>query len=772
MTTKVITKIQKRDGRVVEFDPQKITQAIYKAFIATGEMGDNEKSLSEAQRLTPIAIELFSRTVNGSPASVESMQDVVEQVLMAAGHYQTAKAYILYRAEHESEREVKSVIGVEDDLGLSLNQLKVFERRYLRHDAEGNVLETPRQLFTRVAQAIAENEKKNQKEWADKFLTIMTAFEFIPAGGYLRSAGIKKGMLANCFVLPVEDSLESIFDAVKWMSLVHQKGGGTGFNFSNLRPKGDYVLSSGGFSTGPISFMKVFDAATRQVMQGGYKQGANMGILNVNHPDILDVITCKTEEREVNNFNISVGITDNFMQAVKADKDFSLINPRTKEIVQQLSARSLFNQIVTLAWRTGDPGMIYLDAINRHNPVIDTLGSMIATNPCGEQPLHPFDVCNLGSINLSKFVKNNNESKEKLPVTRLINWQRLEEVIRLAVRFLDNGVDVSIYPIPQIETMAKANRRIGLGVMGWADMLYQLEVAYNSKEALTLAGKIMKFIYSVSHHESEQLAEEKGVFANWKGSIYDKKGIKQRNIAITTIAPTGTISMIADCSSGIEPVFALSYIKNVVDDQGLTYINPYFETALKQAGLPEDIYQEVLETVARLGSCQSVNLLPKKIRNVFVTAHDLSWKDHVLMQAAFQDHTDNAVSKTINFPHDASIEEVEQAYLLAWELGCKGITIYRDGSKKTQILQSSQPNKETKQETVQPIIQSKVKIKPLKQRMKENGIKNNSPELEKTKKNTKNYQLSSEVCPECGSPLQMSEGCSMCLNCGFSKCSL
>jgi ribonucleoside-diphosphate reductase alpha chain len=750
--SKMITTIQKRDGRNVAFNPNKVTQAMYRALMATHEVDGEKKSLAEAGRLTPIAIDLFARTVDGHPLHVETMQDVVEQVLMAAGHYKTAKAYILYRAQHKQARKVKEIIGVEDDLGLSLNQLKVMERRYLRHDEEGKVTESPRQLFERVARAIAANEKRERKSWEKQFLAMLTALEFVPGGAYLRSAGFERGMLANCFVLPVEDSMEGIFNAVKWMALVHQKGGGTGFNFSKLRPKGDYVTTSGGFSSGPISFMKVFDAATRQVMQGGFRKGANMGILNVNHPDIFNFISCKTEEHEVNNFNISVGASDIFMKAVDKNKEFDLVNQRTGEVVQTVSARALFDQIVTLAWRTGDPGMIYLDAINRTNPVIKTLGPMTATNPCGEQPLHPFDVCNLGSINLAKFVKASRLQSTDYgkKTVDLIDWRRLEEVTRLAVRFLDNGVDVSIYPIPQIANMAKANRRIGLGIMGWADMLYQLGIAYNSPLAYRLAQRVMQHINEAAHGESEKLAKEKGVFPNWKGSTYQKQGRKQRNVALTTIAPTGTISMVADCSSGIEPIFALSFVKNVVDEQGLIYVNPYFRQAVEQAVKDEAKRQEILDQVAKSGSCQNVSGIPKRVKEIFVTAHDISWEDHVRMQAAFQKHTDNAVSKTINFPNSTTIDEVGQAYLLAWKLGCKGITIYRDGSKSVQILSSH----EQEEASAQPVIQSKVQIKPLRQRIRENGLGKQ------------------EVCPECGGLLQVSEGCSTCLECGYSKCSL
>ena len=514
------------------------------------------------------------------------------------------------------------------------------------------------------------------------------------------------------------------------LTVVHN----TGFNFSQLRPKGDYVKKSGGFATGPVSFMKVFDAATAQVMQGGFRMGANMGILNVDHPDILEFITCKTEQGEITNFNISVGATDEFMNAVKKNQRFSLKNPRTGEVVQTLPAKQLFDQMAGLAWRTGDPGMIFLDRINQYNPVLKTLGPLLATNPCGEQPLHPFDVCNLGSINLAKFVR-----------TGKVDWSRLEKVTKTAVRFLDNGIDVSGYPIPEIAKMAQANRRIGLGVMGWADMLYQLGVAYNSDAGVRLAQKVMKAVNEAAVAESVSLGREKGIFKNWKGSIYEKKGIRRRNLAITTIAPTGTIAMVAGCSSGIEPEFALSFVKNVVDEAGLTYVNEHFRRAVEASDLSDLQKKQVLEEVAKSGSCQQIEYLPDSIRKTFVSAFDITPEWHVRMQAAFQTHTENAVSKTINFPQNATIEDVEKAYLLAWELGCKGITIYRSGSKDAQILStpaSAKGSGEAKQ-----TIQSKVRITPLKNKL-------------------------DKSCPECGSEMEVIEGCSTCKHCGFSKCSL
>lgn len=724
-----ISKIKKRDGRVVGFDESKITRAIVSALEATGEIEGAGRRRNEGRRLTKIVVNILRQAVNGEIATVEQVQDIVEQVLMAAGHYQPAKAYILYRAKHKAVRRAKEVLGVKDDLGLSVNQLKVLENRYLRHDEYGKVTETPGELFRRVARHIAKEEKKKRKLWENRFYEVIARLEFMPAGCYFRGAGTKSAMLANCFVLPVEDDMERIFDAVKWLALIQQKGGGTGFDFSQLRPKGDYVKSSGGFATGPVSFMKVFDAATAQVMQGGYRMGANMGVLRVDHPDILEFITCKTEDGEIANFNISVGATDKFMKAVKKGKSFDLINPRNNEVVQTVDAQHLFSQIVSLAWRTGDPGMIFLDAINRHNPLAETLGPIAATNVCGEQPLHAFDVCNLGSINLSKMVVQNR-----------VNWKRLEKVTRIAVRFLDNGVSVSKYPLRQIARMAKSNRRIGLGVMGWADMLYQLGVGYNTEEGLRLAEKVMKLINETAVDESIGLAGEKGVFPNWKGSEYEKRGVKRRNLAVTTIAPTGTISMVADCSSGIEPVFGLSFVKNVVDEDGLSYVNPYFKEAIEELNLIGEQKSQVYRRVAKTGSCQDIEYLPASIKQLFVTAYDISPDWHVKMQAAFQKQTENAVSKTINFPQKATISDVEKAYLLAWELGCKGITVYRSGSKEGQVLEVKKAK--SKEQRVNKA-QSLVRVEPLKSK-----------------------------CPECGKKMEMGEGCLTCRHCGFSKCSL
>ena len=747
-----IKKVIKRDGRESSFDEEKIITAITKAVAETEEFNQ-----AETQRLGQIVVRILARSKGKTIPSVEEIQDIVEQVLMAAGHFETAKRYIIYRSERAKDRGVKQTLGIVDDLDLSLNSLKVLEKkRYLLHDENNHVVETPSQMIRRVSSAIAKMEKTQsaQKQWEENFYQVISRFEFVPAGCYFRGAG-RNGNLTNCFVLPVEDSMEEIFDAVKWTALVHQKGGGTGFNFSNLRPKGDFVKASRGFSSGPVSFMRVFDAATRQVMQGGFLQGANMGILDIDHPDIFEFISCKTQDDEITNFNISIGMTDAFMKAVKKDSIWKLKNPRNGETVQTVSAKKLFSAIVTLAWQTGDPGLIYLDRINEHNPVLESMGPIKATNPCGEQPLHDFDCCNLGSINLAKFALEGQ-----------MDWTRLAAVVRTAVRFLDNGVDASNYPIPQIAQMAQTLRRIGLGVMGWADLLYQLKIRYDSGEGIKFAQKTAKFIQETSWSESEELAKSKGVFPAWEKSQFEHSGPltqkerKVRNVAITTIAPTGTISMVADCSSGIEPVFALSYIKNVVDQAGLTYTNKYFHQALQDHYnlKGREKISEILALVQEVGSVEKIKGLPSEIKETFRVAFDISPQWHIKMQAAWQKHTDNAVSKTINFPKEATIEDIEEAYLKAWELGCKGITVYRDQSKSVQVL-SIKANKKAKKN--KQIMQSQISISPLKYE-----------QLSQAHKAQKNEIKDENACPECGVKMVFKEGCVTCDACGFSKCSL
>ncbi len=729
-------KIVKRDGNVVDFDREKITEAVFKAAQSIGG-----KDRSMAEEVSGEVEKLLNILFKGKNyPSVEQVQDLVENMLIERQHVKTAKAYILYRQKQTELRDrQKAIIGKTTSLPLSLNALQVLERRYLQKDENGKIVESPEDMFRRVANNIAQAEKNykggNVEEAEEKFYKIMTQLEFMPNSPTLMNAGTDIQQLSACFVLPVGDSMEEIFDSVKNAALIHKSGGGTGFSFSRLRPRNDSVKSTTGVSSGPISFMRVFDIATDVIKQGGKRRGANMGVLRVDHPDILNFITMKSDMVSLTNFNISVGLTDKFMKALEAGEEYDLLNPRNGDVVQSLPARHVFDLILDMAWKNGDPGVIFLDTMNKTDKIPHT-GPIESTNPCGEQPLKAYESCNLGSINLNKIIT---EDKE-------IDWDKFREIIHASIHFLDNVIDMNKYPIEEIGKVSRASRKIGLGIMGFGDMLFQLGIAYDSEEGREMTNKILGFLNKEAEAKSIQLAEERGAFPVWEGSTYEKKGIKIRNACQTTIAPTGTIGMICEASGGIEPNFAISYIKNVMDGTELVYTNKYFKKVAQDRGFYS---KDLMREIARVGSIQNIDEIPEDVKEVFVTAQDISPEDHVKLQAVAQSHIDSAVSKTVNFPHHATTRDIEESYLLAYKMGCKGITVYRDGSRDNQVLNIGKVKGKQKTERQHQAIKDKVYAEKSKAEVKKEGL-----------------------CPDCNGKLIMNEGCMHCPSCSYSACSV
>lgn len=655
---------------------------------------------------------------------------------------------------------------VGEKLNLAQNAIKVLEKRYLKRDNEGNCTESPADMFLRVASSIAaaelkyNNSENDVNELTKKFYDAITSLYFMPNSPTLMNAGRELGQLSACFVLPVEDSLEGIFETVKNTALIHKSGGGTGFSFSRLRPKNDVVRSTMGVSSGPVSFMEVFNAATEAVKQGGTRRGANMGILRVDHPDIIDFINCKSDNTKLNNFNISVAITDKFMEALKNGEDYDLYHPNTKKSLGRLNAKQVFDLIVDGAWKNGEPGIVFIDKMNADNPT-PLVGDIESTNPCGEVPLLAYEACNLGSINLGLMLKEGVNGKD-------VDWDKLAEVTKLSIHFLDDVITVNNYPLPRIADMVQNNRKIGLGVMGWADMLMKLGLSYSSKEGTDLAYKVMEFIDYHSKVKSVELAKSRGAFNNFKGSVYESgtfltnkysgksagmisdddwknldAQIKEhgiRNATTTCIAPTGTISMIASASGGVEPLFGLVFSRNVMDGTEMLEVNPIFEKYAKDHGFYSD---KLMKEIAKDGSVAHVEGVNDEVKAMFATAHDVSPEWHVRMQAAFQLHTDNAVSKTINFEEHATRQDIEKAYILAFENDLKGITVYRNNSRTFQPM-----NLDAKKNP-------EIEIKPA---------------LE-TEEYNPTGEIKNIVCPECKTTIQMAEGCFICPGCGYSGCS-
>lgn len=667
---------------------------------------------------------------------------------------------------------------MQEQINLSENAIKVLEKRYLKRDTQGNCIEKPADMFRRVANTVAKGDlkygatKDDVKKLSDRFYDAITNCQFMPNSPTLMNAGRELGQLAACFVLPIEDSLEGIFETIKNTALIHQSGGGTGFSFSRLRPKNDVVHSTMGISSGPVSFMEVFNAATEAVKQGGTRRGANMGILRVDHPDILEFIDCKADNNKLNNFNISVAITDKFMEAYFNNEDYDLVNPHTKKTTGKLNATFVFDKIVDSAWRNGEPGIVFIDTMNYDNPT-PQIGAIESTNPCGEVPLLPYEACNLGSINLNKMVKENDDG------TCSVDWDLLAKTTRTAIRFLDNIITINKYPLPQIAEMVNNNRKIGLGIMGWADMLMKIGISYASEQGTKLASQIIEFIDYESKCESIELSKERERFANFKGSIYDSEHylynkykdksagkisdeqwkeldnkIKKfgiRNATTTCIAPTGTISMIAGASGGIEPLFGLVFSRLILDNTEMLEINPIFKNYM----IKHNLYsEELMKKIAIDGSIAHINNIPENVKKIFVTAHDVTPYWHVKMQAAFQLHTDNAVSKTVNFVESATRDDIKETYILAYKSHLKGITVYRNNSRTFQPMNLKKEEKKSEE-----IIKEKIKT-PEK-----------TIQTEKNEEYNPSGEVKTIICPECGNKIEMAEGCYICLNCGYSGCS-
>jgi len=737
-------KVIKRNEKEQELTVEKIADSI---FLAAQDVGGTDDKL--AKKLAGEVIDGIKKQY-GRIKKVSSAEigDMVERVLLTHAHYKTAKAYILNRERKRQVEASKRALGVHDDVGLSYNALLVAKEKYLLKDEVGEPVETVAGMFERTAKFLAKAEKSKQKEWQAKFIEVMKSQRFVPGGRTLANSGTANNQLANCFVMPMPDDIEGIFESLKESSILKKYGGAVGFNFGHIRPKGDRVSTTSGAAAGPIALMQLINDASDIYLQAGKRRSGNMVTLPVSHPDVIEFIHCKESGTNLPHINYSLAITRKFVEAVKKNAEWELVNPRTGAVVNKVSARGLFEEASRMAWRTGDPGLIFIDEIEEHNPT-PHVGPLETVNLCGEQPLLSYEACNLGSINLAVHVKEYSKSeirnskqignqKLEYPNGTEVDYKKLEETVRIAVRMLDDVVTVCQYPLKKVADVVRGNRKIGLGVMGWADMLVKLHVAYDSTKALKLAEEVMKFIQNIGHDESAKLGKEKGNFPNFKGSIWQKKGYKHfRNATVTTIAPTGSISMMANASSGIEPHFALAYYRKSMGQYELPEVNSDLIRAIKHVN---GLYStELMDEIAQKGSISGIEKIPARIREVFVTSMDITAEKHVEMLAAFQKYTDNAVSKTINLPSSASVDDVMKVYLLAAELKCKGITVYRDKSRGEQVLNVGKSANQRISESVNQKVG-----KPVSQQ--------------------------GEVCPECGGKIAIEEGCKKCYSCGYSVC--
>jgi ribonucleoside-diphosphate reductase alpha chain len=721
----------KRDQSKQPFEKEKIIRSIRTASHNVGKK-NGEFSLNIATKVIEYIEEIYSTR---KPIKTSDIGSAVERILVTTGEYEIVKEFILSREARRQEFLKKQELGVEDDIGhLKYNSLFILKERYLKQDENGNTIETPKGMLKRVAKAVAKAEKtpKLRKKWEKEFLELMRRWEFLPGTRVLANAGKKQQQMGNCFVFNIEDTVDSIFKALHESSVTKKHGGGCGYNFSKIRPKGDLVGDEPGLASGPVQIMQMFDLPTSIFRQQGKYESGNMSVLNTDHPDILEFITCKEKDGILSKTNISLGASDKFMNAVKKNKTWELVNPRNGKVENKIKARALFELASTFAHKTGDPGMLFLDHMNRDNPLKKAFGQINATNVCGEIPQYPYESCNLGYLNLNVFVEKNSPKAK-------INFDRLASASKLATRFMDDVIEVSWFPIPEQMEMIKKMRRIGIGVVGWAEVLVDLGIPYTDPESFKLAEKVMKTIADACHEESLKLGKEKGPFKHITKSAWNRRKNKPRNVATNTLPPSSGNAVIFETSFSVEPFFGLAFYQNVLGGIRIKNVNHKLDKILKREGIRIDnLFERIFENH---GSIQGIKKIPTRIRKLFLTAHEIKWQDHLKMQAAWQKYTDNAITKTINMPSSATVDDVEKAYMMAWELGCKGITIYRDQSKKDQVIEFGDQKKSF-------------------DKAQDTGIKN------------KAQAKAGDACPECGEAMVAMEGCVKCTSCSFSYCEI